>query len=71
MQQVVHDDCNFEFLGLAGDVHEGRIERSLILRSHPTTHRLGNYAADFRRLRMLKSAFTHTVLVVCVRLTSR
>jgi predicted nuclease of restriction endonuclease-like (RecB) superfamily len=30
VQQIVHEDYNFEFLGLAGDVHEGRIERSLI-----------------------------------------
>jgi predicted nuclease of restriction endonuclease-like (RecB) superfamily len=30
VQQIVHDDYNFEFLGLAGDVHEGRIERALI-----------------------------------------
>jgi predicted nuclease of restriction endonuclease-like (RecB) superfamily len=30
VRQIVHEDYNFEFLGLAGDVHEGRIERSLI-----------------------------------------
>jgi predicted nuclease of restriction endonuclease-like (RecB) superfamily len=30
VQQIVHEDYNFEFLGLAGDVHEGRLERSLV-----------------------------------------
>ncbi len=30
VQQIVHDDYNFEFLGLAGDVREDRVERSLI-----------------------------------------
>jgi len=30
VQQIVHEDYNFEFLGLAGDVHESRIERSLV-----------------------------------------
>jgi predicted nuclease of restriction endonuclease-like (RecB) superfamily len=30
VQQILHEDYNFEFLGLAGDVHEDRIERSLI-----------------------------------------
>ena len=30
VQQIVHEDYNFEFLGLAGDVREGRVERSLI-----------------------------------------
>jgi len=30
VQQIVHEDYNFEFLGLAGEVHEGRIERSLV-----------------------------------------
>jgi predicted nuclease of restriction endonuclease-like (RecB) superfamily len=28
--QIVHEDYNFEFLGLAGDVRESRLERSLI-----------------------------------------
>jgi len=30
VKQIVHEDYNFEFLGLAGDVREDRIERSLI-----------------------------------------
>ena len=30
VQQIVHEDYNFEFLGLAGDVHERRLERSLV-----------------------------------------
>jgi predicted nuclease of restriction endonuclease-like (RecB) superfamily len=30
VQQIMHEDYNFEFLGLAADVHEGKIERSLI-----------------------------------------
>jgi predicted nuclease of restriction endonuclease-like (RecB) superfamily len=30
VQQIVHEDYNFEFLGLTGDVHERRIERSLV-----------------------------------------
>jgi predicted nuclease of restriction endonuclease-like (RecB) superfamily len=30
VQQIVHEDYNFEFLGLAADVQEGRIERSLV-----------------------------------------
>jgi predicted nuclease of restriction endonuclease-like (RecB) superfamily len=30
VQQIVHEDYNFEFLGLAGDVRERRIERSLV-----------------------------------------
>ena len=30
VQQIVHEDYNFEFLGLAGDVREDRLERSLI-----------------------------------------
>ena len=30
VQQIVHEDYNFEFLGLAATVHEGRIERSLV-----------------------------------------
>jgi predicted nuclease of restriction endonuclease-like (RecB) superfamily len=28
VQQIVHEDYNFEFLGLAGDVREDRLERS-------------------------------------------
>lgn len=28
--QIIHEDYNFEFLGLARDVHEGRLERSLV-----------------------------------------
>ena len=30
VQQIVHEDYNFEFLGLTGDVHERRLERSLV-----------------------------------------
>ena len=30
VQQIVHEDYNFEFLGLAGDVHERRLEHSLV-----------------------------------------
>jgi predicted nuclease of restriction endonuclease-like (RecB) superfamily len=30
VQQIVHEDYNFEFLGLAADVREDRLERSLI-----------------------------------------
>jgi predicted nuclease of restriction endonuclease-like (RecB) superfamily len=30
VRQIVHEDYNFEFLGLAGDVHERRLERSLV-----------------------------------------
>jgi predicted nuclease of restriction endonuclease-like (RecB) superfamily len=30
VQQIVHEDYNFEFLGIAGDVHERRLERSLV-----------------------------------------
>ena len=30
VQQIVHEDYNFEFLGLAGHVHERRLERSLV-----------------------------------------
>jgi predicted nuclease of restriction endonuclease-like (RecB) superfamily len=30
VQQIVHEDYNFEFLGLTEDVHERRLERSLV-----------------------------------------
>jgi predicted nuclease of restriction endonuclease-like (RecB) superfamily len=30
VQQIVHEEYNFEFLGLAGDVHESQVERALI-----------------------------------------
>jgi hypothetical protein len=30
VQQIIHEDYNFEFLGLAGEVTESRVERALI-----------------------------------------